>query len=131
MKERLVELLANGRKKSAEIFQNETEKWLVLGEIPKHKQTIDEIQADYLLENGVIVPPVVIGQKVYRIWCGEIYEFEVIEFRYDGQKMWIFSYNDEYDLHQRRYIFAKKEIGKIVFLTREEAEAKLKEGGQG
>jgi hypothetical protein len=72
----------------------------------------------------------VIGQKVYRIWCGEIYEFEVIEFRYDGQKMWIFSYNDEYDLHQRRYIFAKKEIGKIVFLTREEAQAKLKEGGE-
>lgn len=87
-------------------------------------------EADYLLENGVIVPPCNIGQTVYRIWCGEIEEYEVIEYRYDGQRLWFFSYNDEYALHQRSYIFAKNEIGKIVFLTREEAEAKLKEGVQ-
>ena len=85
-----------------------------------------ERRADYLLENGVIVPPVKVGEVVY-----EIYDDEIIEARINR----IDIYEDVVDIYTQTEIFDDDEwfsltdIGKTVFLTREEAEKALKERG--
>jgi hypothetical protein len=86
--------------------------------------------ADYLLANGVIVPTVKVGQTVY-VPSG------------DEGTDWIDEYKVKYFYCSskginRYYIecgtmgnnFRPKDIGKTVFLTKEEAEAKLKELGK-
>ena len=79
--------------------------------------------ADYLLENGVIVSPLKRGDKIYQIFGNKIVKVEVleidIEFRDFGGQEYRHSYN--YDA------FTNDDFGKTVFLTKEEAEAKLKE----
>lgn len=105
---------------------------------------IKERVADYLIANGVIVPPVKVGDTVYikgealeisfmqmskeetlyciQLDCGErdcyvcpFYEDEV-------------SWEGEHDCRTYGYIeFTASDIGKTVFLTREEAEKALKE----
>ena len=83
---------------------------------------------DYLLANGVIVPPCKVGQKVYDISefvlgvvAPDIYELKAdemtIEKGIDG------ALNFVYD---GMYI-NNEDIGKTVFLTKEEAEQALKE----
>ena len=78
-----------------------------------------ESLADYLLENGVIAPPCKVGDVVYWFNMGnKLMEAKVAQQGFvakltkDG-----FEYGLPYD-----------KIGKTVFLTKEEAEAKLKEG---
>ena len=82
-------------------------------------KTVDDM-ADYLLANGVIVPPCKVGDTVYRIytqsWIGED---KVCEFVLRSDSLW---YIDDKQRETPCYRF-----GKTVFLTREEAEAKLKE----
>ena len=77
--------------------------------------------ATYLLENGVIVPPVKIGQTVYHL--GYSFKVEEIEILQDG----VFyrcgnTGTDDY------MAFCEAEIGKTVFLTKEAAEKALKGG---
>ena len=84
--------------------------------------------ADYLLANGVIVPPCKLGQRLYDIVeyvlgvvAPDIYELRAdemtVEKGVDGALN--FVYNGIY--------INNEDIGKTVFLTKEEAEAKLKE----
>ena len=64
-------------------------------------------KADYLLKNGVIVPPCKVGDTVYQIdTAGNIYESKIIKTIYD-------TYGIAFD---------ERAIGKSIFLTREEAE---------
>lgn len=83
------------------------------------------IFADYLLANGVIVPPCKVGDKVYCIVEG----FDVVM---DGHiRQFIVAEGIFVDCVIRGYfsqVFHSSKIGEKVFLTREEAEAKLKEG---
>ena len=90
-----------------------------------------EIIADHLLANGVIVPPCKLGQMLYDIGeyvlgvvAPDIYELRAdemtIEKGADG------GLNFVYD---GMYI-NNEDIGKTVFLTKEEAEEKLKELGK-
>lgn len=86
--------------------------------------------ADYLRSNGVIVPPVCVGQKVWYIKGGYYNsankrpcEIEVTEInqKWHGKILdWGFIANGT------RYRFSS--IGKTVFLTKEEAEQALKGG---
>lgn len=81
--------------------------------------------ADHLLDNGVIAPPVRVGQTV---WCligslnhaveGRLYECNI---RYDGITYFRFSRNGYFS-----GIATEDAIGKTVFLTRDAAEAALK-----
>ena len=90
---------------------------------------LEEKVADYLLANGVIVPPVEVGQTVWYIKGGyyrktglEARPIKVTEInkKWCGKILgWGFIANGT------RYRFSS--IGKTVFLTKEEAEAKLKE----
>jgi hypothetical protein len=76
--------------------------------------------ADHLLANGVIVPKCKIGQDIYRIGSkGQIYG--------EWQVAYIQVYEDEilYIDDSDNYFYAS-DIGKTVFLTKEEAEVKLK-----
>ena len=87
--------------------------------------------ADYLLANGVIVLPCKIGQKLYdatEFFNGclypEIYELASNEMqleRTDKDNI-VFTYDGMY--------INSEDIGKTVFLTKEEAEEKLKEREQ-
>jgi hypothetical protein len=85
--------------------------------LDKHEPKVIEEVADYLIANGVIVPPCKVGSKVYwQNMGGKITEATVIKLlqaRVDN--------GFEYDI-------PFEEIGKTIFLTREEIEAKLKEG---
>lgn len=75
-------------------------------EIPKREEMI----ADELLENGVIVPPCKVGDTVYQAdTAGRIYEIKVKGIIYDTDGV----------------AFDDRAIGKTVFLTKEEAEKAL------
>jgi hypothetical protein len=90
---------------------------------PKEGVNLAEVIADYLLDNGVIVPPCKVGDTVYSIvegisfvLVGEVYEYVV------GREHFVFRST------RKGYFtlaFTEIDIGKTVFLTREEAEKAL------
>ena len=83
---------------------------------------VAERVADYLLANGVIVPPCDIGQTVYTRYG---YSFKIQRIEVLEDKKIIFRCgNDGTDDYMAFYDF---EIGTDVFLTKEEAEEKLRE----
>ena len=108
---------------------------LLKGNLPCHTNEVafwhDErigALADYLIANGVIVPPCKVGDIVYKIMDIEsvhrqILEVEVLSIRIEDKmkffvktvKNYLYCY-DEYSID---------DFGKSVFLTREEAEQAL------
>lgn len=118
MKERLVELVKNA---------HDEQKYLT------SDKSINAI-ADYLLENGVIVLPCKVGDIVYKVYDIEsvhrqILELEVLMIEVGIQSKVCLKTTKKY-----RYNFDKatfEDFGKTIFFTREEAQAKLKEGGKG
>lgn len=79
-----------------------------------------EYLADYLLEHGVIVPPCKVGDKVYRPSdCLGVVQFVSMSFNIYESEMFFTDDSEN--------IIYLSDIGKTVFLTREEAERALKE----
>lgn len=120
MRERLIELIDEKQVYGIDQYQPESHNTYLLDN--------DEL-ADHLLANGVIVPPVKIGQTVYIIgWCGDIEEFVVRDVRLVTNAKGDCSYSfravigEDGDIHFMDYY-----IGVTVFLTREQAEKALKE----
>ena len=119
MKDRLIELRAEA-----------IEKYQTMPFVNGNKVDFDYFLADYLLANGVIVPPCKVGdwlwvvRKDYVSQCFRVdgfddknlvmymqdneHNFSLI---YKGIKIWRVSFDD---------------FGKTVFLTKEEAEAELR-----
>lgn len=96
--------------------------------------TSEEI-ADYLLANGVIVPPCKVGDTVwvYNSITGKIYENTVvcIKMRSKGacrNTMSLEYTNAHKETSCRKFKWAQ--VGKQVFLTKEEAETALKGGAE-
>lgn len=92
-----------------------------------------EIIADYLLENGVIVPPVKIGDTVYtncsmQGWYlrskDRPYKAKVVYMGINGTKNYM---NIVYEKGEYMLSFDFDKIGKTIFLTRESAEKALAE----
>ncbi len=116
-RERLIELIKNG-------FFTKS----VYEALCTNKRKACDFLADYLLENGVIVPPVKIGQS---IWTAENFTDNVPREGY----ITVIEYdcNSSYDFWTSfgkiplSAEFSFEEIGKTVFLTREEAEKALEE----
>lgn len=85
---------------------------------------------DYLLENGVIVLPVKIGQTVYEIQQDRTlqkwYVYGII--KYDGQEWAAKAKNNKNKWNYIDKTFAFRLFGKTVFLTKKEAEKALKGG---
>lgn len=82
----------------------------------------EERTADLLLEHGVIVPPCKVGDRVYRPSdCLGVVQFIIISFNINIYESEMFFTDDSEN------IIYLSDIGKTVFLTREEAERALKE----
>lgn len=99
---------------------------------------IEEYVADYLLSNGVIVPPVSLGEKIYEIIspkCRNPYFITAIVCAVhiaDGSRNSCQRKRESYIVAEcqgtkyvHKYPFSK--FGKTLFLTREEAEKALEE----
>ena len=85
--------------------------------------------AEYLLANGVIVPPCKVGDTVW--WTDGCTRFahkvEVTRISYTAEYGFDMS---GFTRNQTHKMFNERDIGKTVFLTREEAERALKGGEQ-
>ena len=86
------------------------------------------IFAEYLLENGVIIPPCKVGDRVYEITGRKT----VSVYKVRAIRAELFGLFIEWDIvegfvWQSLSGINADEIGKTVFLTREEAERALKE----
>ena len=131
MKDRLVELIKKSRK-----YCNHTDCGncgrAKFGGFPDCK----DIQlADYLLENGVIVPPCKVGDEVYLVTPnGKIREINITDIYMEIKPTaTVMRLSATFYVDNKPYFFQVSpfDFGKTIFLTREEAEAKLKEGGEG
>lgn len=84
-----------------------------------HTQTL----ADYLIENGVIVPPVKVGDKVYlpclNDW-GDIENYTITEIVLDNDGLCFVVDDEDREAHSIEI------LGKEVFLAKEEAEKALR-----
>ena len=88
--------------------------------------------ADYLLENGVIVPQqyvdIKIGQVVYMVYPTRVRELQVRDINYSIKETSCSMYYYCVVLNENVCdLFYPKDIGYTTFLTKEEAEAKLRE----
>ena len=89
----------------------------------KHKimasSVILEDYAEELVANGVVVPPCKVGDSIFRVGNGEIWEWLIEHIEIYDDEMGFVDDGENY--------FTPDKIGKTVFLTKEDAEAKLKE----
>ena len=110
----------NDRDRLIELIKNAPTKDVIYGNIKLDKpiQTVQTI-ADYLLANGVIVPPCKVGDRVYYIAFGKVYKSKCHAITQHKHALQIHLY--DYDGDNAKYP-AKK-----VFLTKEEAEKALAE----
>ena len=88
---------------------------------------------DYLLDHGVIVPPCNVGDTVwvYNSTTGKIYENTVVCIKVRSKGVCRNTMSLEYtNVHKETSCrkFKWSQVGKQVFLTKEEAEAALKGG---
>ena len=86
--------------------------------------------ADYLLENGVIVPPVMVGQTVYGISRGAIIPIGIDRIQYSNRGIDILGRNERYFGNGTITLHPDNEFGIEWYATKEEAEQALK-GGEG
>ena len=73
---------------------------------------------DYLLENGVIVTPVKVGDTVYHVFNNTITKYQVAS-------IVIYRYSQRIIVLGRSQYFELSDFGETVFLTQEEAEKAL------
>ena len=129
-RERLIELLKKAPYGANAITLSDKHKDSILGEI-----------ADYLLENGVIVPPVSLGDKIYEIISPKDREPYFITATVcaihiaDGSRNSCQRKRESYIVAEcpgTKYVhkYPISKFGKTIFLSREEAEKALKESEQ-
>ena len=125
-RERLIELLKNDNCPSSFVCDANC-KYI------NSENCLAERIADYLLDNGVIVPPVKVGDIVYtncsmQGWYMKLkdrpYEARVVFIGINGKDNFM---NVAFFKNDNMLSFKFSEIGKTVFLTREEAEKVLVE----
>ena len=107
-RERLVELL--------KLADENAQMKLITG----YSEVIED-NADYLLENGVIVPPCKVGEDIYNVLPYGFFKGRIFKEKVKGFAISIIT---------DKSIFPIRMIGDDVFLTREEAEQALKGGGE-
>lgn len=101
--------------------------WGIRDYLPETIST--EELADYLIENGVVVPPCEVYKDVYLIVNGIIERCSVEGIYYTRKKNYVRlrPYHQEYLGNWSKYYTPSlRYFGKTVFLTREEAEQALK-----
>ena len=134
-RERLVELIQEASAEAGKHFRETTKK--VLAEKGRFnsredidRRTIYEVEADYLLAQGIIVPPCKVGDKVY--WISHItkeIETDIV--------IAIHQYEDDLSIATNTLgtkcttTYSLNRFLEIMHFTKEEAEAQLKGGVQG
>ena len=86
-----------------------------------------EQMADYLLYNGVIVPPVKVGDAVYVISRNNIVPLKIDTIQYNSYGCNILGRNEKYFGNGTITLHPNNKFGIEWYLTREEAEKALKE----
>lgn len=89
-------------------------------------ESVAEDLADYLLANGVIVPPCKVGQTVFYANPHQFdfaFRGKILSYSLDAAHLW---FNCHYD-NGLNIWHPIEDLGKTVFLTKEEAERALKE----
>lgn len=81
--------------------------------------------ADYLLANGVIVPPCKVGDIVYIISRGDIVDIKIVSIQYINKRIDISGRNEKYFGYSTITLDSKNEVGKKWYTTKEEAEKAL------
>lgn len=109
MRDRLVELLKKADKYASGVCTDYDE--------------AQEVCADFLLAEGVIVPPCKVGDTVYQTDGIRIYESTIREITYTANNILIYD--------TEKVCFDKTAINESIFLTREEAEKALAERSGG
>ena len=118
MRDRLVELLKGAETKVTERLSKPLalEEWL-------------GIYADHLIENGVIVPPMKLGQMCfkphYSNWSDEVRQYRVSSITQKADGSFKMRLTDL--ITKSVFEITPDKLGKTVFLTKEQAEQKLKE----
>ena len=86
-----------------------------------------EAMADILIANGIIVPPVKVGQKVYTIPRSAIREWTVcgVWISADPKCSYLHMYWEKNGHHMGSCVVNFSDIDRCLFLTREEAEDAL------
>jgi hypothetical protein len=122
MRDRLIELIFDS---------NQFNAWSV-----EDKWDRIEFLADYLLANGVIVPPCKVGDEVFvynrstqRIYKNRVYCVHIFGKGMCKNKISVEYKNIYGAVSERRFAWAQ--FGKTVFLTKEEAENALSERRNG
>ena len=87
---------------------------------------LEEKVADYLLANGVIVPPCKVEDKIYMLVTRHTVCFEYPNGKMQKVKNQHTFIKETY-LTKLNFFKVLDDFGKTVFLTKEEAEQKLKE----
>ena len=85
--------------------------------------------ADFLLANGVIVPPCKVGDMVYEIQPIRemVQAYEITTIMYNGHYWWFtWILKDRKGIYGNVEGFSSHQTGKTIFLTKEEAEAELR-----
>lgn len=98
-----------------------------LAELISHVQYLGGLEykvADHLLDNGVIVLPIKVGDV---IWDKKVEPWEVISVEWFSRKVTHLHCVSPVTGLRNNFSIGKRSIGKTVFLSREEAEAALKE----
>lgn len=93
------------------------------------KEKVLESTADYLLANGVILPPCKVGQEVYFINTFFSLVDDPLKEKVCGMKTYSDNMKFTFVTASQR-CFDEDKLGKTVFLTREEAERALKGGAE-
>lgn len=126
-RKKLIKLIEEAHKKILDEFHEHTmavlkEKGSFNSKTDIDRRNMFELEADYLLDNGAIVPSYEIGQTVYVIgndlfWCGEI------------SKFW-YSKDNSCERFRFDVLFSDKTVETIserdIFPTKAEAEYALK-----
>lgn len=130
MRDRLIELIKQADKKC-----RDTEQCVNCVGFGKGKECSHYLIADHLLAAGCILPPCKAGDMAYHLTridtldelnVAEIFEGKVSSFAIED-KVWIFC---RYD-NGLNFWYTERDIGKTLFLTREEAERALAERREG
>ena len=113
-----------------ELMQQAEFAYLDFSKMHSCEKSLTDFTADYLLENGVIVPPCKVGTELHFLWDRTQFGFPVEILSTDDWQICTdidgtYIDCDDIPIHfngTSRYV-----LGKTVFLTKEEAEQALKE----
>ena len=125
MRDKLFELLTDCEIEYAQYLSEECDK-AIKGDVTKQLFKRLEFYADRLIENGVIVPPCKVGDVCYPLprHRTPIIERRISRITYSARNRIIGYYEND---GQYRPPLRTRILGEDVFLTKAEAEQKLKE----